>query len=354
MTRFRLLDGLRALLAAAVLSALIAGVPLVLYTLAGSPLPAHLPSLGEIGHALTHRDDGTLFLVVVKVVSWAAWASFVASTLVELASRIRGRATPHLPGLGAAQWLSAQLISSVALAAGSPAALVMAAVPPAAVVAAAPAALADTATASRDAGDGPVRFASADTRSGLGQVTTTGTQGPPGQAHARVLRLTHSAYQVRRGDCLWTIAERHLGDGDRYTEIAQLNRGRVMTDGARFTQPDVIRPGWVLRMPAAATDLDGAQPPLADRHYGHPSAAPEFSRPHDGAPSSPQPSAMHEAPKAEEQPAAVRGAAPPAHTPQIGEASASAAQPTAILLTDGAEAEDPGPSAPVAAFAGEW
>ncbi|MEN3537867.1 hypothetical protein AAH991_22325 [Microbispora sp. ZYX-F-249] len=55
--------------------------------------------------------------------------------------------------------------------------------------------------------------------------------------------------------------ERHLGDGDRYIEIAALNTGRVMTDGARFTQPDVIRPGCMLRMPAASTDLDRPQPP---------------------------------------------------------------------------------------------
>ncbi|MFF4128308.1 BTAD domain-containing putative transcriptional regulator [Microbispora rosea] len=351
MTRFRLLDGLRALLAATVLTALIAGVPLVLYALAGSPVPAHLPGLGEIGHALTHRDDGTLFLAVVKVVSWAAWAGFVASTLVELTFRIRGCATPHLPGLGAAQWLSAQLISSVALAAGSPAAFVMAAVPPAAVVAAAPAALADT-TAAPDAGHDPPRFAGADESLASGQFTTTKAHGPSGQAHARVLRLTHAAYQVRRGDCLWTIAERHLGDGDRYTEIAALNTGRVMPDGARFTQPDVIRPGWVLRMPAAATDLDRPQPPVADRHPGHPSDTPEFSRPHDGAPSSPQPPASQEFPKVGEQPAAVGDAAPPTHTPQTREARISAPEPTAILLTDGGEAEDNGPSAPVAAFAG--
>ncbi|MGI5157295.1 BTAD domain-containing putative transcriptional regulator [Microbispora sp. CA-102843] len=351
MTRFRLLDGLRALLAAAVLTALIAGVPLVLYALAGSPVPAHLPGLGEIGHALTHRDDGSLFLAVVKVVSWAAWASFVVSTLVELASRIRGRTTPHLPGLGATQWLSAQLISSVALAAGSPAAFVMAAVPPAAVVAAAPAALADTTTTSPDAGHDPLRFAGADVSSGFGQLTTTETHVASGQAHARVLRLTHAAYQVRRGDCLWTIAERHLGDGDRYTEIAQLNMGRAMTDGVRFTQPDVIRPGWVLRMPAAATDLDRPQPPIEDRHPGHSSDAPAFSRPHDGAPSSP-PQVERESPKVGERPAALRDTAQPAHTPQTREARASAPEPTAILLTDGGEAEDSGPSAPVAAFAG--
>ncbi|MEN3541251.1 BTAD domain-containing putative transcriptional regulator [Microbispora sp. ZYX-F-249] len=254
---------------------------------------------------------------MVKVVSWAAWASFVASTLVEFAARIRGRASPHLPGLGSAQWPSAQLISSVALA-------------------------------EHDF----VRFVGADASLASGRPTMARAQVMSGQAHARVLRLTHAAYQVRRGDCLWTIAERHLGDGDRYTEIAALNTGRVMTDGARFTQPDVIRPGWMLRMPAAATDLDRPQPPITDRHPGHPSDAPEFSRPHDGAPSSPQPPAVHNSPNTGERPAAGRDAAPPANTPQTQQSRASAPEPTAIVLTDGAEAEDSGPSTPVAAFAG--
>ncbi|WP_182886012.1 BTAD domain-containing putative transcriptional regulator [Microbispora sp. H10885] len=357
MTRSRLLDGLRALLAAAVLTALIAGVPLALHALAGSPLPAHLPDLGKLAHTLTHRDDGTLFLTVVKDLSWAAWAGFVVSTLVELTSRVGGRAAPHLPGLGAAQWLAAQLISSIALAAGSPAAFVMAAVPPAAVVATASAALADTTPA-----------AAADTTREATRLTGTvphpaahpatahspagGAPTATGHIPSRLVRLTHATYQVRRGDCLWTIAERHLGDGDRYTEIADLNIGRVMTDGAHFTHPDVIRPGWVLRMPAAATDLDRSQPPISDRHAGHPSDAPDFSRPHDGAPSSPQPPASQEFSKEGDRSAAAPDAAPPALAEPRSQARASAPESTTILLTDAGTAQDKGPGAPVAAFAG--
>nr|WP_263641840.1 hypothetical protein [Microbispora cellulosiformans] len=155
---------------------------------------------------------------------------------------------------------------------------------------------------------------------------------------------------MRRGDCLRTIAERHLGDGDRYTEIAGLNIGRVMTDGAHFTHPDVIRPGWVLRMPAATTDLDQSQAPISDRHAGHPSDAPEFSRPHDGAPSAPPPASPDAA--AAERPAAAPDAAPPALAEPRSQARASAPEPTTILLTDAGTTQDNGPGAPVAAFAG--
>ena len=36
-----------------------------------------------------------------------------------------------------------------------------------------------------------------------------------------------SEYTVRKGDNLWSIAEQSLGDGNRYKEIAQLNKGRI-------------------------------------------------------------------------------------------------------------------------------
>ena len=36
---------------------------------------------------------------------------------------------------------------------------------------------------------------------------------------------------VRPGDCLWTIAQQYLGNGDRYTEIVELNLGHDMGHG---------------------------------------------------------------------------------------------------------------------------
>ncbi|MBE1877256.1 LysM peptidoglycan-binding domain-containing protein [Myceligenerans pegani] len=48
---------------------------------------------------------------------------------------------------------------------------------------------------------------------------------------------------------LFEIAQRYLGDGERYTEIFELNEGRVQPDGTTVTTPEVLLPGWILLMP---------------------------------------------------------------------------------------------------------
>lgn len=47
-------------------------------------------------------------------------------------------------------------------------------------------------------------------------------------------------HTVASGDTLWAIAEQYLGDGNRYTEIAQLNN---------IENPDLINAGQVLTIP---------------------------------------------------------------------------------------------------------
>jgi len=54
---------------------------------------------------------------------------------------------------------------------------------------------------------------------------------------------------VVRGDSLWVIAQRMLHDPMRWREIWRLNRGKLMSMGQRFTDPNLIRPGWVLKIP---------------------------------------------------------------------------------------------------------
>ena len=56
---------------------------------------------------------------------------------------------------------------------------------------------------------------------------------------------------VQRGDSLWRIAARHLGSGDRWREIFDLNRGRVQADGRSLRNPHLIQIGWVLELPAS-------------------------------------------------------------------------------------------------------
>jgi nucleoid-associated protein YgaU len=51
-------------------------------------------------------------------------------------------------------------------------------------------------------------------------------------------------YTVQKGDTLWEIAEKHYGKGKgaKYTEIVKANTPPVKN-------PDLIQPGWVLRIP---------------------------------------------------------------------------------------------------------
>jgi len=51
---------------------------------------------------------------------------------------------------------------------------------------------------------------------------------------------------------LFELAQRFLGNGDRFTEIFKLNEGRKQPDGRALTDPAVVAVGWVLEMPADA------------------------------------------------------------------------------------------------------
>ena len=55
---------------------------------------------------------------------------------------------------------------------------------------------------------------------------------------------------VRPGDSLWRLASHHLGSGERWREIFDLNRGRVQADGRTLRDPNLILVGWVLELPA--------------------------------------------------------------------------------------------------------
>jgi hypothetical protein len=69
----------------------------------------------------------------------------------------------------------------------------------------------------------------------------------PRAPHASVAAVP--AIRVHRGDTLWAIAGRTLHDPMRWREIWRLNRGKLMRTGQRFTDPNLIRPGWALQIP---------------------------------------------------------------------------------------------------------
>lgn len=51
-----------------------------------------------------------------------------------------------------------------------------------------------------------------------------------------------STYTVKKGDCLWNIAKKYLGNGARYSEIYDLNKSKIQN-------PNLIYPGQVLTLP---------------------------------------------------------------------------------------------------------
>jgi LysM repeat protein len=59
-------------------------------------------------------------------------------------------------------------------------------------------------------------------------------------------------YTVVSGDTLSGIAERELGNGDKYSEIFSANKDKSESDGRTFTDPNLIYPGWTLEIPTAS------------------------------------------------------------------------------------------------------
>ncbi len=53
------------------------------------------------------------------------------------------------------------------------------------------------------------------------------------------------------GDTLREIADAELGDPERYPEIFEASQAIEQPGGARLTDPDLILPGWTLRLPDA-------------------------------------------------------------------------------------------------------
>ncbi|SBT50457.1 LysM peptidoglycan-binding domain-containing protein [Micromonospora auratinigra] len=240
----QVLTGLGALV---VLCAVLAGGPVALLALAGNPLPDHLPTLTEVGTALTTRDDGQLFLRALAVVGWFGWATFAFSVVVELLAAVLRRPVPRLPGMGRQQRAAAALVGSVAL-----------------ILAASPAA----ASAATLAAPQPA-------------VAAPAVVAPRSVPAVRNVSLTTepAVYRVAKGDYLGEVADRYLDDFERYREVARLNR---------LADPDRIRPGQLLKLPEGAVD-EGARRHATGRLVVHPAPRPPAGTPQPGGGPAAQP-----------------------------------------------------------------
>ena len=225
--------------------AIVGGVPYLLWTLFGPPWPDEVPNRDVLFSQL----DANAVLSIISVVIWLAWLHFVICLIAEIAAERRGHGlSPRIPLGGGSQTLARRLISGVVLLAGTASVTV----PVAQAVTTPSLSTESTISSSATGGSQSGGFTREVEPPSKVIPTTTGIR-TNNDHNGQVVKYTEvTPPKGRNHDCLWDIAERHLGDGRRYKEIFELNRGKLQPDGKRLHNPDLIYPGWQVRLPADA------------------------------------------------------------------------------------------------------
>lgn len=226
----------RGLLALMGLLGLLVGVPWLLLSIGAGPVPDQWATPGEIWSEITTPDDGAVLLVLFRYAAWIAWLFIAVSVVLEVGARVLGTDVPQLPGFALPQGLARYFVGAVVLLfVSAPAVATWAGSASAAPVPATDAGAPTTASSPLIGGAAAAVSGSAASQADDAAESTT-TQAPPTLDH-----------EVAQGETLWSIAEQHLGDGTRYTEILDLNQGTIPSS-------HWISPGQVLQLP----DEDGS------------------------------------------------------------------------------------------------
>ena len=230
---------LKAVLSLLVLAAAVAGLPLLL---AWATPVIWTATHDDLTHLLDRQDTGGVFLLLLVAVGWIGWAQFGFCAVRELIAQLRGR-TWHVPrGMGASQRAAALLIGSILVLLPTSSAL------------------------ASDAQAAPASTAGLMPGQAAGQASQTADadQAAPTSSASTPASRTYTVRETRPAESLWGIAERELGDGERWREIAALNEGRVMPDGHVFRANSFLQPGWQLQMPETSGVPGGVRTQLGD------------------------------------------------------------------------------------------
>jgi DNA-binding SARP family transcriptional activator len=212
--------------ALALLSGLCAGLPWALVRFIGWPLPDHLPTAAELGEVLTARLSTSLLLDVLACGAWLLWVAF----LVELARC--GRDLVRTAGQPDSTWrggplrrVAAVLITAVVVSFVGRTAL------------------------------------AAPGGSSAGQAGVSSSVTAPSAVDGRAEDV-ELVPPPRDGvhDSLYRIAQRRLGDGDRWPEIWRLNAKSTQPGGRTLTSPSLIHPGDRIRLPPTPRPVDPKPP----------------------------------------------------------------------------------------------
>ncbi len=222
-------------MALALLSGLCAGLPWALVRFIGWPLPDHLPTMAELGEVLTAPLSTSLLLDVLACGVWLLWGAF----LVELARCARdlvliaGRPDSAWRG-GPLRRVAAVLITAVVVSFVSRTAL------------------------AASGGSSPVQSSSVTAPSMVDVVSED----------VELVRPPRDGVH----DSLYRIAQRRLGDGDRWPEIWRLNAKSTQPGGRTLTSPSLIHPGDRIRLPPTTRPVD-LKPPQQQTPPAEPATA---------------------------------------------------------------------------------
>ncbi|MCX4788563.1 bacterial transcriptional activator domain-containing protein [Streptomyces sp. NBC_01221] len=246
-------DFVKAFLAFVALASLVVGVPGALAYFVGWPLPDEMPSLDMLQRQITVDT----FISVLTVVVWLAWAQFTACVLVEVKAAVSGVGMPtRVPGAGASQALARQLVAALLLVMAGAASFTpgLSQLGQTLEEQSRPAVASAAQQTPGEQLQAPAREKAAERAENMKR--TAGTAKEQGTKFYRI-----QPPEGRHHDSLWEVAERHLGDGRRYKEVYQLNKDRVQPDGSKLSQASLIRPGWIMEMPADAHGGDLVEMP---------------------------------------------------------------------------------------------
>ncbi|MFF0094598.1 hypothetical protein ACFYSF_32210 [Streptomyces canus] len=220
---------LKAVLSLIVLAAAVAGLPLLLAWATPAIWGA---THDDLMHLLDRQDTGAVFLLLLVAVGWIGWAQFAFCAVRELIAQLRGRTWRAPRPLGSSQRAAALLIGSILVLLPTSSAL------------------------ASDAQAAPATTGALSPGQATQAPQATEADQPPASAVSTSTSPTsYTVREMRPAESLWGIAERELGDGERWREIADLNEGRTMVDGHVFRANSFLQPGWHLEMPDDAGDV---------------------------------------------------------------------------------------------------
>jgi len=223
-TRAEIAEGLGALF---VIAIGLVGIPLLLATIVGWPLPHHLPTTGQLHSAAGSQIPDAFWPKALAVIAWLAWGYFVLSLLTATIDVIRFRHRGTWRRAAGRTSMAALVTAIIVLTS--------------------------------------IRGSAAAHRIGPMPAVTAVVDVSP--APAAILSASQPevlTYTVVPGDSLWDIAVTHYGNGEQWHTIYAANVGALQPDGRALDATNWIYPGWKLTIPDVPTPTTAPVAELAD------------------------------------------------------------------------------------------